>query len=255
MNEIGKFAWLALGAGAYLAFLVATLPAGIAASWLAPDQVSVSSPTGTAWNGQAAAASVPGLTVTDVRWRLKPLGLLLLRASGDIEFRLADGFGSTEFSAGPGGNVDLTDVRFASGIPTLAGVLPVYDTRGQVSATLDRLEIADGWVNNAVGEVRVADLEVEPIVPTGTPGRIALGNYEAVLSSADGGIIVADLNDAGGPLEVQGELRLQPDRNYEFSGRLRPRDDAPQSLRQGIELMAGLPDAAGMREMTLSGSL
>jgi hypothetical protein len=92
------------------------------------------------------------------------------------------------------------------------------------------------------------------LLPTATGAHIPLGNFVASLTSADGEIS-ADLADADGPLELAGSLVLRPDRSYLLAARLRARPEATADLRQGIELMAGEPEADGMRELTLSGSL
>src|SRR5690606_17260484 len=49
----GKGLWLALGIGAYAAFLLARFPAG-ASSWFAPDTVRLAGVDGTLWSGRAA---------------------------------------------------------------------------------------------------------------------------------------------------------------------------------------------------------
>jgi hypothetical protein len=74
-----KWSWIALGAGAYAAFVVATFPAATAYRWLAPPEVRLASVDGTVWSGTAALGSMPGLPLRDIRWNLSALPLLLGR--------------------------------------------------------------------------------------------------------------------------------------------------------------------------------
>src|SRR5690606_26983266 len=120
----GTRSWIALGAGAYLAFVLATFPAGVAYRWFAPPELALIGIDGTVWSGRAALGSVAGLALRDVGWRLAPWRLLLASAGGQAEARLADGFVATEFSAGLR-RVTLTDLRASTSLPVLQALLPV----------------------------------------------------------------------------------------------------------------------------------
>lgn len=250
-----RLSWLAVGAGAYLAFLAATFPAATAFRWFAPDDVGLVAPAGSIWSGRAGVVSVAGIAASDVRWNISPWQLLLGRLAGSIESRLGDGFASTAFALRAGGSARFEGGRLSTSIEALAGVLPVYDTRGQISATIESATIEDGWPVQIDGELRVGSLQVAPLIPDGTTAQILLGDFRAIVTSDDGGPIVARINDMDGPLELDGEISLNRDLSYLFSGRVRTRPDASAQLVQGINLMAGEPDSAGMRELTLSGSL
>lgn len=246
---------IALGAGAYLAFLISTFPADAAYRWFAPASITLVAPEGSVWRGRASGGSAGGLSVSDLQWSLRPWALLAGRLAGTLELRLADGFASTGFSVRPGGRVDLTNARLSTSIETLGAVVPVYDTRGQVSANLQSLTIDDDWPVTVVGELRVGDLEVAPLLASEPGQKLMLGNYRADLSTSDEGRIIATISDLSGPLEAEGRLTLDSGRNYILDARVRARPDAQQLLRDGLALMAGEPDADGFRELQLSGRL
>lgn len=251
-----RWSWIALGAGAYIAFAVASFPASTAYHWFAPAELRLSGVSGTAWSGGAALGSVPGLPMRDVRWNVSARSLLLGRVSAELEARLADGFVSTRAIASPS-RVRLEDVRASTSLTTLSGLaLPVGDARAQLSLSLDEFVLVDGWPVNAIGTLRIADLAVPPLFTTSGTRLIALGSFVVELVDTEGSGIVGTLRDDGGPLEVtNGELRLDPDRSFVLRGLARTRSSASQALVDGVENMMPEPNADGMRPFEIPGSL
>ena len=64
---MSRWSWLALGVGAYIAFTLATFPAGVALRWFAPQNIAFVGVAGTLWSGSAATCSVEGFTVEALR--------------------------------------------------------------------------------------------------------------------------------------------------------------------------------------------
>ncbi len=250
----GKRSWLALGAGAYVAFLLASFPATAAYRWFAPPELGLTGIDGTVWSGRAAVGSVAGLAIRDVAWDIAPWRLLLGSVGGRAEARLADGFASTGFRAGPRRTV-LDGLQISTSVPVLEPLLPVQGTSGLLSASFARLELERGWPIRAEGEVRLRDLQVTPFIPTAGGQLIALGDYAIVFANGGGEALAAEIRDTGGPLEVQATLTLDRDRAYRLEGTVRPRPSASRDLVQGIEIMTGEPDPAGRRPLGLTGSL
>ncbi|HZF31176.1 MAG TPA: type II secretion system protein N [Gammaproteobacteria bacterium] len=246
---------LALGVGAYLAFLLVSFPASTALRWFVPGEVKVSGVQGTLWSGRAAALSVGQIPLQDLRWRASPWPLFTGRLSADVEARLADGFLSAHVSASPS-RVRLSDARFAASLPTLQTLFPLGGTRGQATANLSMLELAGGWPTTVVGELRLAKLEVPPFVRNGAAQLIPLGDYlvRFELPAGKQGV-AATFNDTGGPLEVSGTLGLQPTRVYAIEAFITPRAEASPDLVQGLSIMTQDPDSSGRRRFMLSGSL
>jgi hypothetical protein len=245
---------LALGVGAYLAFALANLPASTAVRWLAPPGVTLSGIQGTVWSGAAGAAVAGDLTVSDLRWRLRGWSLLLGRLSGSLEARLADGFISTDMSASPS-RVRFTNLRGGASLPALANVLPLHGMRGQASAQLASLELVHGWPARVVGEIKIAGLEVAPLVPGGATSLLPLGDYTVTFGDGPEGRIAARFVDNGGPLEVSGNVALEANREYMLDALIKPRTGAPDQLVEGLKFMTAEPDAEGRRRLTLTGSL
>jgi hypothetical protein len=251
---------VALGVGAYIAFLLSSLPATTAYraltsfSAVEANGIDFAGIQGTIWSGSASLGSVGGLAVHDVRWQLRAWPLLLGRLAGRFEAQLDDGFINAQLRASAS-SVRFDDLRVSTSLPALSSVLPLQGMQGLASATFTTLELRDGWPAEAVGELRLAQLQARPLIPTGAPGLIPLGDYEVRFTeTADEGLAAA-IRDAGGPLEVTGTLALDRERRYLIDALLLARPSAPQALLDGIAVMTAEPDAAGRRRLMLTGSL
>jgi hypothetical protein len=252
---MSRWSWLALGVGAYLAFTIATFPAGTALKWFAPPEVTFAGVSGTLWSGGAASASAAGLTAEALRWRVRPAALFLGRVSADIEARIADGFVAGNVAASAGGRIRFAELRAATSLPALAAVLPVRGMRGQANVALESLVLEGGWPTAVLGELKLMGLEATPLIPDGSGALLALGDYTVKFVPAPGGELAATFVDNGGPLEVQGTLRLDATRAYTLDALIEPRAGAPESLVEGLKFMTTEPDAEGRRRLNLTGSL
>lgn len=249
-----KYAWIALGIGAYLAFALSLFPAATAYRLFAPEELRLSGIDGTLWSGTAALGSAAGFPLHDISWNLNALPLLGGRASGRVQARLSDGFVETSVSASSSRTV-LSDLQASTSIAALRPLLPLQNTEGVLSLAMNRLQLEEGWPTAAVGQARVGQLAVMPLISSGAAELIPMGDYEIVFAETEQPGIAATIRDTGGPLEVSGTLLLDVERNYVLEGLAAARGDAPTELVQGLELMTGEPNAAGQRPFSLTGSL
>lgn len=252
-----RWSWVALGAGAYLAFAVASFPATTAYHWFAPDELRLSGISGTAWSGRAELGSVPGLPLRDVHWRLSAGSLLIARLAGNFEARLADGFVNARAVATLS-RLRLENVRASTRLATLRDILPlpIGDAQAELGLSLDRFVLDDGWPVNAVGTLRIGGLAVPPLLDAGGGGLIDVGNFTIEFADSGNQGLVGTLDDDGGPLEIaDGMLELGLDRRYLVSGLARTRPDAADPLVQGVTMMTSEPNAEGWRRFEFPGSL
>jgi hypothetical protein len=249
-----KLSWLALGLGAYIAFVLAQFPANAAYRWFAPPELELADVNGTVWSGRAAVGDVADIAVRDVSWNLAVGSLLIGRVSVAFDARLADGFVNGNLVATTS-QLRLTDVTVSTSLQTLNDLLPIYAIEGQVSLALERLVIEDAWPLAAVGELRIGNLEAPPFPPTPGAGMIPLGSFRAQLLELDEPGVSALLTDSGGPLELEGRAQLATDRSYLLDGLVRARPEASDMLLQGLAIMTSEPDADGRRSFTLAGTL
>ena len=251
---MNRWSWWALGVGAYVAFLLATFPAGTALRWFAPPGTAVAGVAGTLWSGSAASCSVNGFTAEAVRWRLRPMALFLGRISASFEARIPGGFVSGNVVASPSGT-RFDELRGATSLPALAGLLPVRGMRGQASVVLQALALENGWPSAVVGELKLAGLETVPLIPDGSGALLALGDYTVTFVPAREGEIAATIVDNGGPVEVAGNVTMDAKRNYVLDVLIEPRSGAPEALVEGLKIMTSEPDVEGRRRLSLTGSL
>lgn len=241
--------WIALGAGAYLAFVVALFPADAAYRWFAPDEVRLSGVQGTVWSGRAALGSAGSLGFHNIRWNVRPLSILMARPGGRIETSLGDGFLQAEIRTGASG-ITITDATASCSLSAFASALPIAGIRGQVSLQLAELVLQDGWPVAASGQLRLGQLTVPSLVGG---GPILLGNYNVTLTGTDR--LQGTFEDQGGPLQVQGSADLTAAGGYEIRGLVQARPEADAALTRGVELLTGEPDDAGMRAFSFTGTL
>jgi general secretion pathway protein N len=251
---MSRWSWWALGLGAYVAFTLATFPAGTALRWFAPAELTAAGVTGTLWSGSAASCSVAGFTAEALRWRVRPTSLLLGRLAADVEARIPDGFVSGLVTATPS-TVRFSGVRGATSLPALANVLPLKGMRGQASIALEELALENGWPATIVGELKLAGLETLPLISDGSGSLLALGDYTITFTPAPPGALAARFVDNGGPLEVSGTLNMDDTRNYTLDALVEARPGAPETLVEGLKIMTTEPDAEGRRRLNLTGSL
>jgi general secretion pathway protein N len=232
---------------AFAAMVLARLPA----SWLLPaggPDFSCASVAGSLWNGYCSGLKVRGTALGDLAWQLRPSRLLLGRlaahvdvehppttsAQGDVEM----GLGGTVVVHNLTASLPLDPKLLPGAPPTLSGTLHLDLTTARVTR--------NGVVQRLEGHIEASDL-----IDRGgyvTP----LGNFVVTFP---GGTAqpTGDVQDAGGPLAVQGKLVLTPQPGYGLSGYVTPRPSATPALINAIQFL-GSPDAQGRRQFALSGT-
>src|SRR5690606_35691481 len=133
LTMANRYAWIALGLGAYIAFALSTFPAAAAYRWFAPAELRLVGIEGTVWSGRAALASVENFPMQDLRWSIDALPLLIGRVNGRVRASLGEGFVESIVKLSPSGDVELTDLRMSTSLASLASALPVGDIRGQLA--------------------------------------------------------------------------------------------------------------------------
>lgn len=240
-----------LGVLAFLVLLVATLPARVLLDRI--PNVEATGVGGSIWSGHAEMLSVQGFALGRTQWHLFALPLLRGRLEVDATISPLDGNGSARCVIGLSQSVRCS--RVMANLPLQ--FLPVNSLpqgwTGRINANFTQLDIERGWPTGARGQLEVLDLAR----PAGGKAS-AFGSYRLVLPAPDvgagDGALIGALQDAGGPLNVIGTLRLSPDRTYTIDGHVAARNDAPPDIARSLEYL-GTPDAQGRREFSLAGSL
>jgi general secretion pathway protein N len=244
--------WLlvALGIGAFILFALFTLPARVALSWLAPDEISTAGVSGTLWEGRAEVVQIRDALLGGIEWDLHVLALFTGRLSADVKLTRTDGFAQTALTLKPGGTIGFEQLTASLPLRALpAGVAPGGWT-GTVNIKLDGLTLDEGWPISAAGTIEVRDVTG----PANQP--VNRGSYKIALpaQTSTPGALSGDLSDMGGPLQVTGTVQLKPDRSYLIDGLVAPRPDAPADVVKTLQFL-GPGDAQGRRPFSVAGTL
>jgi hypothetical protein len=226
-----------LGVVVLAAAAIFVLPASMITRFL-PVQVHAEDFSGTLIHGAAGKVTFNARDIGAVEWRLHPLSLMRLALVADVHW-VKVGFvidGTTEITAS---GIAAHDIRGNGPIESLReiGVAPGW----QGTATVAFAEIKSDFakLTAAVGKIEVADVSSAGIAESADLGGYILQIPAAAI--APDGSIAATLNDKGGPVEVQAQLRLSPAaRTGLLSGTLKERPEASPALRNQLADMAQL---------------
>ncbi|MDP9089007.1 MAG: type II secretion system protein N [Pseudomonadota bacterium] len=224
--------------------IVFVLPASMVSHFL-PAQLHAEDFSGRLVHGAAGKLSVNARDAGAVEWRLHPLSLLRLAIAADIHWVkvgfLVDGTvnldrdGIAVHALTGGGPIDnLRDLGLAAG------------WRGTASVRFDEIKSDFKKLNTAIGKIDVTNLSAAEIADSSDLGGFVLQLASGAVA-ADG-TITAQLNDTGGPVEAQAQIRLSPAaRTGTFTGTLKERPQASPALRNQLGNLAQLHarDAAG----------
>jgi general secretion pathway protein N len=207
-----------LGAAAYIAFLVATVPARFVAARILDatrGAVQLLDPAGTLWSGDARAvvATPSGTIAVDrIQWRFLPSRLAALRIAFDAKATLSGLDAALEIGRGPS-TWDVRDLRAVGDVAALSALSPLvaaWRPEGRFSLAAPSFSWNDSRAN---GDARLewtgAALALSEVRP--------LGHYLAVVHAESGParVVVTTLD---GPLRVAGQGSIAPAGRFEFSG-------------------------------------
>lgn len=229
---------------AFGAIVIARLPA----SWVVPappSAVSCAAVDGSIWNGACAGLTADGMPLGDMTWNVHPLSLLsgklsayveltgpVATVTGDIDVALDKSITARNVQA---------SVPFGQGIKSLVPAL--QSLSGSANANIVSAHYAKGFVSQIQGRIEAHDL-----VSRDRDGVAVLGGYAVTFPAGQSGEPIGQLQDIGGPLAVEGTLRVMQDKpGVEVHGMVAPRPEAPPDLRHQLEYL-GSPDAQGRRE-------
>jgi hypothetical protein len=213
------------------------LPASLVARFL-PAQVRAEDFSGSLLHGAAGKINVNARDAGAIEWQVHPMALLRLALVVDVHWvKIAfvvdgtadvDARGIVARDIRGGGPVDsLTDLGFGNG------------WRGSAKLNLTEIKSDFRGLKAAVGKIEVSD-----IASAGIAGGSNLGSYVLQLapgSVAPDGTLSATVNDTGGPVEAQAQIRFSPaTRTGMLSGTLKERPEASPALRDQLNNLAQL---------------
>lgn len=237
--------WIVLlAATAFAIILLSRLPA----SWLVPHAgtITCSSPEGSVWSGSCSALSIEHFALGDLAWDVAPLRLLTGTLAAHAVLTHGPVTGSADIAYGVGGRLTLRNLTADLELDPrrLPRVPP--QLRGRVHTDLSLVRLTHGRLAELKGRIEAHDL-------TQRTGHVTpLGSY-AVTFPGGGGEPVGTLIDLGGPLAVQGTLRLTGQPGYVLEAQVAPRADAAPELVSDLQFL-GSPDRSGRRPFSIAGT-
>ena len=238
--------WIALPAVlAFAAIVLARLPASwVIASPPAPN--SCAAVEGSIWSGTCSGLTVRGTPVGDLTWQLHPVRLLAGKLAAHVA--VTRGVSSARADVEVGLNKSITARNLVADMsldPVLIPQLPA-NLRGNAHVDLALARIDNGVITQLQGRIEAHDLEQRG--GNTTP----LGSYSLTFLGGSGEPR-GQLRDLGGPLAVEGALRVTREPGFELQGLVAARPDAPADLARDIQYL-GSPDPEGRRPFSLEGT-
>ena len=243
-----------VGTLALCLFLLARFPAATAFAWFAPEGVGAFGVSGTLWNGQAKVISATGMQFRNTKWDIALWQLLLGRFGGDLDTRWGGGFINASGSVSAAGTVRLSNMRGSFDVGQLSTLLGTSGIGGTATLDIQELQLENNWPVRLVGSGQLNNL-TSSLMGRGAAQLIGdIGfRFDSDTETAPD-TVTGELQDAGGPLQLDGTLVLTPPANYEIVTRVKARPEAADSLRRNLNFL-GQPEPDGTRIFQLAGSM
>ena len=228
---------------AFAAIVIARLPA----SWVVPappSAISCATVDGSIWSGTCGGLVSQGAALGDLVWDIHALRLLTGKLSANIVLTRPTGSVRGDFDVGL--DKSLTARKVLADLPLDKDVMSfvprnLQTVHGNAHADITFAHVVKNIVTQLQGRIEFHDLEDR--------GRdvLPLGNYSLTFPGGSGDP-TGQLQDIGGPLAVQGTVRLTQDMpGFELQGYITPRADAAPALLNQLQYL-GSPDAQGRRQ-------
>ncbi len=226
------------------AALVFALPASLVARFL-PAQVHAEDFSGNLLHGAAGRLLINGRDAGAVEWQVHPLSLLRLAVVADIHWVKVSFVLDGTAEIGPRG-VAAHGIRGGGPIDNLQTLGFAAGWKGTANLVFTEIKASFRQLESAAGKIEVADISSLDIAAGSDLGSYVL--QLAPSSISPDGSISATVNDQGGPVEAQAQIRFSPaTRTGMLSGTLKERAEASPTLRNQLNNLSQLRprDAAG----------
>ena len=229
---------------AFAIIIIARMPA----SWVVPSppaKISCVGTDGTIWSGTCSGLNVQGQAVGDIAWELHATRLLAGKIAAHVVLTrpgaTAQADVESNFSVS-----DLTARNVKADLPLDPALMPQLppNLRGSAHAELALVRLQKGVITDLQGHIEAHDLR-----QVGS-NAADLGSYSLTFPGGQAEP-TGELHDVGGPLAVQGTLRLTREPGFDLKGLVAPRPNAPADLAKQIQYL-GSPDAQGRRPFALA---
>lgn len=240
---------VAAGIAAFLAFMVAMVPARQLTSRL-PAGIETRGVAGTIWAGRASGLRANGAALGALEWSCRPWRLLVLEWSCRVTLSPPGGQFAADLSGGFDGEVLASGIAGQVPITAFEGIATPRGWSGVLELDVQRLRIVARRPTEADGRLFVRSLKAP-----GPRGQV-LGDFELTVGEGTVGTdtLAGRLRDLGGPLRVRGAIELRRDGSYLMSGEVAPGPGAGPAIFDTLAFL-GPPDDLGRRPFAIEGTL
>jgi len=239
--------WIALfAAAAFIAIVLMRMPA----AWLVPtrgSQWACAGIDGSLWSGTCSGLTVSGTPLGDLSWDLQPVRLAAGRLAAHLALSHGPADAYADVEAGFGGRITARNV--SADLPLDTALLPAVpqNVHGRAHVEVALVRLQRGVIRELQGRIEARNLEER------SGNNTPLGSYVVTFPGGSGDPVGA-LRDLGGPLALEGTLRLTPaPPGFELEGFIAARNGAPPELVNNLRFL-GSPDATGRRPFSLAGT-
>lgn len=232
---------------AFAAIVIARLPA----SWVVPAPpapVSCAAVDGSIWSGSCTGLTAEGSAIGDMTWNVHALKLLTGKLSANVVLTRSTGTLHGDVDVGLDKSITVHNVQAAFPLDRdVMSLLPrgLRTLHGTANADITSAR----FVNNALSQVQ-GRLEIHDLEDHDKDGVTPLGSYALTFpgGTTGGGDPTGQLRDLGGPLAVEGTVKLtQNPPGFDVQGYVTPRADAAPGLVNQLQYL-GSADAQGRRQ-------
>ena len=230
---------LLIGLCSYLLFAIAQTPASVLRDLLPADSgVQLSGLRGTLWNGSAASLSVAQHRLQSLQWSINGWALLGARLSAQLSADwVVNGQRqplSSNLDLSVLGTLTLRDTRATLDAASLAQTaqIPLAQLGGQVTITLDELEIRADTVPSASGMISWREATVS------VAETVSLGEVSIELKPSQQPPLLAEISNRGGELQLRGEASVQDSGDYQLRLNMKPLPGSSDNVRGSLKMFA-----------------
>ena len=226
--------------GLYLFFLITNIPATVILSSITlPNNVKLSSISGTIWSGRARKLRISGIDLGSVKWQLHPLNLIIGELSADVSVVNNKQYINTEVSLSYSGKIELEETRFLIDLSSLQPLIygMPFSYAGKASGYFP---VSFFHKNNYVGLNGKLSLTSMEMI---SPQRQSFGDFIVDFRAEKEGATSGKIKDSGGVLNITGQLTLKKNGQFNFSAKLAARETG-SSLEKALSFL-GRKDASG----------
>jgi general secretion pathway protein N len=239
-------------AGAYLLFLLATIPAQFITGIISENApVTMQGVSGSLWNGRAYLITADNsLSLNNTEWSFSAWKLLLGQLAVDVSTQYAGNNIETELGTSFLGRYfvnDLSAALTANDLAQLANI-PLAQLSGRITLNIEHAQWKQGELPTATGEIKWQDATVT------VADTASLGNVSIILGESDQQLLAAAISNQGGDIKIEGKAELVPAADYSLDMTLTPTATANNNIKQSLGMFAKR-QANGVYQVKKSGSL